>query len=114
MLRVLSLAAATGAIFMSTPGRAQSQGDVRCLMLSNAFAKSLNASGSTNTEAQKAAQSAALFYLGKVDGRWSDAQLRATVTQQQKTISVANAGAGMQKCMQQMQASAKKMQEIRR
>ena len=114
MPRVIFVAITAVGVSMSTPSFAQSPDDVRCLMLSNVFAKVSSAGGDNNhAEAQKAAQSAALFYLGKIDGRWSEEQLRAAQIQQRKTITSANAGAGMQRCMQQMQASARKMQAIR-
>ena len=113
MPRVIFFAVTAVGIFLSAPSFAQSPDDVRCLMLSNVFAKASSAGGNDHAEAQRAAQSAALFFLGKIDGRWSEEQLRAARTQQQKTITSANAGAGMQRCMQRMQASAKKMQAIR-
>lgn len=105
MSRMILLAAVACGISVGSPSLAQSPSDVRCLLLSNAFSK-----GSDQADAKKAAQSASLFYLGKVDGRYSDVQLRATISQQQKTITKANAGPGMQGCMQRMQASAKRLQ----
>ncbi len=98
------LAAASLSALVSTPCLAQSTDDVRCLVLSNAFAQAGN-----TAEAKKAGQSGALFYLGKIDGRWNDAQLRVAIAQQQKTLRVANAGPEMQGCTQRMQASIKKL-----
>jgi hypothetical protein len=105
MLRSLMVIAAASTALISSPSLAQSATDARCLVLSYAFARS----GST-PDVKKAAQSTALFYLGKIDGRFSDAQLRATLVEQQKTIVVAKAGPDMQGCVRRMQESEKKLQ----
>ena len=105
MLRKIFLVAAGSGVLVTTPCLAQSTGDVRCLLLSNAFAQ-----GANTPEAKKAGQSGALFYLGKIDGRWTDAQLRAAIAQQQKTITADKAGPEMQVCMKLVEASFKKLQ----
>lgn len=102
--KIFSIAAASIAL-VSAPSLAQSTEDVRCLLLSNAFAQ-----GGNTPEAKKAGQSGALFYLGKMDGRWNEAQLRAALTQQQKTLSADKAGPEMQACMRRVEASYKKLQ----
>ena len=107
MFRIMLLAGAGLSALGSAPCLAQSTDDVRCLVLSNAFAKI----GST-AEAKKAGQSGAAFYLGKIDGRWNDAQLRAAIAQHQKTLKVPNAGPEMKLCMQRMQASYEKLQAL--
>ena len=105
MFRMIILTAAGSLALIGAPGLAQSSGDVRCLLLSNAFAQSAN-----TDEAKKAGQTGALFFLGRIDGRWNDAQLRAAIAAHQKTIKPATAGPEMQACMQQLQASYKKLQ----
>ena len=105
MFRKILLVAAGSLVLASAPGAAQSASDVRCLVLANGFAK-----GGSTAEAKQAGQLAAHYFLGKVEGRSNDAQLRAAIAQQQKTIVVARAGADMQTCMQQITASAKKLQ----
>jgi len=107
MFRKILFAGAGLSALWSTPCLAQSTDDVRCLVLSNAFAKI----GST-AEAKKAGESGAVFYLGKIDGRWNDAQLRAAIAQHQKTLKVPNAGPEMKVCMQRMQASYEKLQAL--
>jgi len=102
--KIFLVAASTGAL-VSTPCLAQSTDDVRCLLLSNAFA-----GGATTPEAKKAGQSGALFYLGKIDGRWTDVQLRAAIAQHQKTLKADKAGPEMQACMRRVEASYKKLQ----
>jgi hypothetical protein len=107
MFRNILFLAAFSGICVSAPSLAQTPGDVRCLLLSNGFAKSSN-----NVEAQQAARLAASFFFGKVDGRWNGAQLRPIVAQQKKTIKAATAGPEMQRCIQQMQASIKRTQAV--
>ena len=107
MLRKILLVAAASGALVSTSSLAQSTDDVRCLLLSNAFAQ-----GGTSAEAKKAGQSGALFYLGRVDGRWNEAQLRAEIAQQQKSLKADKAGPEMQICMQRVEASYKKLQAL--
>lgn len=105
MFRMIFLIAASSSALVSTSSLAQSVDDVRCLLLSNAFAQ-----GANTDEAKKAGQAGALFYLGRIDGRWNDAQLRTAIAQQQKSITPAKAGAEMQACMRRVEASYKKLQ----
>lgn len=107
MPRKIFLIAAGSAALVSTPSLAQSAGDVRCLLLSNAFAQ--NAS---NAEAKKAGLSGALFYLGRIDGRWNDAQLRAAIDQQRKSLRADKAGPEMRVCMQKVEASYNRLQSV--
>ena len=107
MLRNIFLVAASSCVLVSTAGSAQSTDDVRCLMLSNAFAQ-----GGSTPEAKKAAQSGGLFFLGRIDGRWTDVQLRAAIAQHQKTLKVDKAGPEMQACLRRVEASYKKLQAI--
>ena len=105
MFRKIFPVVAGSVVLLSTPCLAQSTDDVRCLLLGNAFAQ-----GGNTPEAKKSGQSGALFYLGKIDGRWTDAQLRAAIAQQQKTLKADKAGPEMQVCMQRVEASYKKLQ----
>lgn len=107
MLRKILLVAAASGVLVSTSSLAQSTDDVRCLLLSSAFAH-----GGTSAEAKTAGQSGALFYLGRVDGRWNEAQLRAAIAQQEKTLKADKAGTEMQICMQRVEASYKKLQAL--
>lgn len=107
MKHSIVLAAAASGLLFSTGAAAQAPADVRCLVLSNAFAQ-----GGSTAELKRAAQSSAFFYLGKIDGRWSDAQLRSALVEQAKSIKPANAGAEMQDCVRRMQASAVKLQSL--
>ena len=107
MFRKILLIAAGSLVLASAPGAAQSAGDVRCLLLSNALTKDPN-----TAQVKQAGQMAAYFYLGKIAGRLNDTQLRATLAQQQKTMNRANAKAEAQACMQQVESSYKKLQAV--
>jgi hypothetical protein len=89
---------------VSVSAFAQSTRDVRCLVLSNAFAAS-----ATQADARKAAQSATLFFAGKVTGERNDARLRALVSQQRAALTKARAGTEMKACVQQMQTSLRRL-----
>lgn len=107
MVRTIILAAAGSALLFSTGAAAQASADVRCLILSNAFAKT-----GINPQAKKAAESSAFYYLGRIDGRIGDAQLRAALEGHAKTIKAATAGAEMQACVRRMQASGMRVQSL--
>jgi len=106
--RILLKIAAVLTLPLSSPTYAQTTtSDVRCLLLSNAFA-----TGSSNPAAKGAAKASASFYLGRIDGRWSDSMLRAAITREQTRIKVASAGPEMQRCLERMQASVRKLQGV--
>lgn len=107
MIRMMIAATIGSGLLAAVPAAAQSVADVRCLVLSNAFAL-----GASKAEAKQAAQSSAFYYLGKIDGKWSDAQLSAALLEQTRSIKVASAGAEMQDCARRMQASAVKLQSL--
>jgi hypothetical protein len=104
-----SLAAALAlASLVSTPAIAQSSsGDVRCFLLSNAFA--LRAS---NDEAKQVARTSAFFYLGRLDGRMTDTQLQAAIALQRSTLTAAKAGPEMQGCIVKLRASSENIQRL--
>jgi len=99
------LVTAISSVLVATPCQAQSTEDVRCLLLSNEVAQRATAPAQ-----KKAAESGAWFFLGRIDGRWNDAQLRAAVAEQQKTlktIKAEKAGPEMLACMRRVDASYK-------
>ena len=104
MFRRTSLIAAASVALVSTPSFAQSAADVRCLILSYEFIRA----GKTDAM-KKTAQLAGIFYLGKIDGRYSDAQLRSALAQQQKTLVGPRSGADMQACVTRMQESERRL-----
>jgi hypothetical protein len=105
LLRLMSL---IGLLFViaSSPSRAQSPGDVRCLILSNTFATQ----GSTE-QSKEVARVASLFYAGRVSGL-TDAQLRAAIVQQQRTLDTSLAGAEMKGCAHGMQTTLQRLKAL--
>lgn len=107
--RLFCAALALGAAFVATPAAAQSNPDVRCFILSNKYAQ---AGGSS--QAKAAGQMGFLYFLGRIDGRLSDAQLRAAVARESASLNQrpAAAPAEMARCAQQVQAAGKKIQSF--
>ena len=83
--------------------------DVRCLLVSNAFS-----AGAKDPKARQIAMVAGFFYLGRLDGKLTDAQLETRIRTEQKTITNANAPATMQQCGQYMQQRGQALQAIGR
>jgi hypothetical protein len=75
--------------------------DVRCLLLSNLYAKT-----AAHSEGQAAAAQSRLFYLGRVSGRLSGAALTTAMTAAAKTVSPEKAGVDMNACLATVQSSA--------
>ena len=97
----IALAAAT------VPAAAEAQSvadDVRCLMVSNVFAKA-----ATEAKAKQIAQSAKLFYGGRAS-QLSMGDLKEAMAAQQARIDAANAGETMKACAQAMDKSLKSIQ----
>ena len=95
----------TAAPSQSAPG----VNDVQCVIVSNAIAKV------SKNEARK--QVVALnmlhFYFGRIDGHFSDAQLKVEIAAQGKKITKANLPTIAQNCLTAMQARLKRMQALR-
>ncbi|QIK79099.1 hypothetical protein G7077_09520 [Sphingomonas piscis] len=108
---LLELAFALSASFATaeTPVKGPPVNDVRCLVLSYTFGLKAN-----NEAAKKVAQSAAIFYLGRIDGRFTSTQLRAAVARERRLITPQSAGSLMQECAGKMQASAQILKSISR
>ena len=98
---VLLVALVAGAVG-AAPARAQSINDVRCVLVSNAFAKSAK-----DQNAKRMAEGSLYFYFGRIAGRLNDAQLRSQFLAQQKTLTARNATATMQACFANAQRSVK-------
>lgn len=100
---------AVGGLFIAAialPAAAQSiPDDVRCMALSNAFAKS-----ATEEPAREAASRALLFYLGRLDGR-GDAQAVRTAMQNSR-IDPKTASAEMSACSTRFAHAAQAMQSL--
>jgi hypothetical protein len=108
MLRPTTLLSLGAVLLAAAPAAAQSSAsDVRCLILSNAFTK-----GASQEQAKKAAEYSLAFYLGRLDGRLNDAQLRTAIAEQQKTLQVATAPTEMQGCARRMQAGVQRLRSL--
>lgn len=95
-------------ILLSSPASARSVGnDVRCLLLSNMYVKAVK-----DPKGKRLAEAGSLFYLGRIDGRINDGQLKTVLQEQQKAIKTANVAASMAECARHMQASARTIQTI--
>ena len=78
--------------------------NIRCLMLSNLYAKSAK-----DDRGRQAAAETRLFYLGRVDDRMTDAQLEAAMLAAGKAITPDTAGAEMDKCAQLLEQRSRAM-----
>ncbi|MDB5684144.1 MAG: hypothetical protein JWM75_1842 [Sphingomonas bacterium] len=67
--------------------------DARCLIVSSTYARTAK-----DPKAQQVAQTASAFYLGRIDGRYPPAALKAALAAQVKLLTAANAPAIMNGC----------------
>jgi hypothetical protein len=79
--------------------------DIRCFLLSNAYAKS-----ATDPKARSAAAATLTFYLGRLDGRATPQVIASTMRSTGTTIDPKTAGAQMSGCAQQMARSEQSIQ----
>jgi hypothetical protein len=101
------LAIAAALLMTNGTAVAQSATDVGCLILSNGFAHN-----SKDANAQKAAEAASFFYLGRVSNQGTAAQLKALLEKEMKTITQANAGPMMNACMKELEAKSQLVQSL--
>ncbi len=102
MLRRTTLLAATiGTIMAAAPLAAQSvDDDARCALASNVFSKVEKAPAK-----KQLATLASFFYLGRLDGRLSPAQIRSALLAQGKLMKQADLGTTMTACAKRLQAT---------
>lgn len=86
---------------------AQSANDARCILLANVFA-----GDSKDAKQQKIAEDTLYFYLGRIAGEPSAAQMKAAFDQQGKTITDANAGPLMNDCVKPVLAKVQVLQSL--
>jgi hypothetical protein len=99
------IALALALLFTSGAAAAQTASDAQCLLLSNVFAKNTK-----DANAQKAAEAALYFYLGRISDRASAAQLKTLLEAQAKTITDATAGNLMNACLKNLQSKVELVQ----
>ncbi|MDP9413109.1 MAG: hypothetical protein M3Q08_03240 [Pseudomonadota bacterium] len=106
-MKSIPVALAIAVVLATTPAAVGAQGggdDVRCLMVSNIFAKSAK-----EPKAKQIAQSAKLFYGGRAS-QLAAADIEAAMIAQKDRIDAANAGALMNACTKSMDQSLKTIQ----
>lgn len=102
LLRLLLI---VGLPVLASPGAAQAvDPDVRCLVLSNWFARSDKDPGR-----KQLAAASATYFLGRIDARLSDAQLRTQVVALGKSLNKDNAGPLMNACVRRFADKQKAM-----
>jgi hypothetical protein len=100
---------AVAAALLATNGAAaaQSATDARCIVLASAFANQ-----SKEPNQQKVAEDSLYFYLGRISGQPTTAQMKAAMDAQAKTITDANAGTLMGECVKAVQAKVQLLQTL--
>ena len=101
MMLAAALVATSGA------AAAQSATDARCIVLATGFANQAK-----EPNQQKLAEDSLYFYLGRVPGQPTTAQLKANLDQQAKTITDANAGTLMADCLKAIQLKVQLLQSL--
>lgn len=89
----LLLAVSAFPAMAANPPAANPPSDVRCLLLSNGFAKS-----ASNDQAKQVAAQTLIFYVGRLDGRMAPAALEAAMRAQSSSIDPKTAGPEMTAC----------------
>ena len=97
------------AAFLATSGAAaaQSATDARCIVLATGFANQ-----SKDANQQKVAEDTLYFYLGRISGQPSSAQLKATLNEQAKTLTDANAATQMGECVNAVKTKVQLLQSL--
>ena len=98
-MKSLPITLAAALLATSGAASAQSANDARCILLSSAFAKQ-----NKDANAQKLAEAAFYFYLGRIGASATPAQLKALFDQQAKTLSDTTAGGLMNACAKEFQS----------
>lgn len=105
--RLLGVVLAVG---LAAPASAQSvQEDVRCILLSGAFAKAAK-----DEEGKQLARATGAFYLGRVNGRVDAKTLTDTMRTESKAIDPKAAGAMMEACAAKLGQAQKSMNDLGR
>ena len=102
-----SIALAATMLATSGAAAAQSANDARCILLANAFAGQAK-----DANQQKIAEDSIYFYLGRISGQPTAAQMKAVLDAQAKTLNDSNAGQLMGECVKAVQAKVQLMQAI--
>ena len=104
-MTVTRLALAAALVATGGAAAAQSANEARCILLANNFAT--QAKDATH---QKLAEDTLYFYLGRINGQPTTAQMKAALDAQAKTLTDANAGTLMADCVKAVQAKVQLLQ----
>jgi len=92
--KVVMIGVALAALAYAAPAAAQSvDADVRCLLAANFFARA-----EKDPAKRQLSSAASVFYLGRLDARISNEQLKAAVQAQAKTMQASSLGPTMTAC----------------
>jgi len=106
-MKAIHITLAAALLTTSGAAVAQSANDARCILLANAFA-----SQSKDANQQKLAEDSLYFYLGRINGQPTTAQMKAVMDAQAKTLTDANAGTLMGECVKAVQAKVQLLQTL--
>lgn len=107
-MKIKSIVLAAGLFAIGGAASAQpAASDARCLLLANAFANQ-----SKDANQQKLAEDSIYFYLGRINGQPTTAQMKAALDAQAKTLNDTNAGALMGECVKAVQMKVQLMQDL--
>ena len=106
-MKLINTFAAVALVASATAASAQSATDARCILLSNVFAGQ-----SKDANQQKVAEDTLYFYLGRISGQPTTAQMKAAMDAQAKTLTDANAGSLMGECVKAVQAKVQLLQTL--
>ena len=94
---------------VAAPEAAQSANDVQCALASNRVATDSN-----DPKQKQVARDMYHFYLGRIDGRLSEEQLKSEVTVSRKAITASNINSTLQTCFVVAQRKLKAIQNMAR
>jgi hypothetical protein len=106
-MKIKHIAIAVALLATSGAATAQSANDARCILLANVFAGQ-----SKDTTQQKLAEDSLYFYLGRISGQPTAAQMKAAFDAQAKTLNDSNAGTLMGECVKAVQAKVQLLQTV--
>lgn len=96
--KYLMIGAALAGAACAAPAATQTvDSDVRCLLASNVFAR-----GEKDPAKRQISMAASVFYLGRLDARISNEQLKTAVQAQAKTMPAASLGPTMTACVKRL------------
>jgi hypothetical protein len=103
----IHMALAAALLATSGAAAAQSTTDARCIVLASNFANQ-----STDANQRKIAEDSLYFYLGRIQGQPSAAQMKTVMDAQAKTLTDANAGTLMGECVKPVLAKVQLLQTV--